>query len=345
MFYPLLIRPTVLAFAGGDAEKAHELTLRAVAQVQEHETLLRLLAWWFKANRDLSTYAGPYTLGNVMFKNRVGLAAGLDKNAVALPFWQALGFGFVEIGTVLPQPQVGNPKPRLFSLPEDEALINRFGFNSDGGKKVEQNLARLRPRIHIKIGGSVSKMKETPLEEAAQDCLRALEDIWPHIDYAVVNVSSPNTPELRNLQGVRYIENLLREIVLGVARLGKKELLVKVSPDMTENELMEVLEAVIRCGVSGLVIGNTTISRPSYLKRQTHAKEAGGLSGPPTYPLMKRLVQWVRNVSNIPLVAVGGIDHPDKIDELYSLGVNLFQILTSLVTRGPSLVPRLRAAL
>ncbi len=342
--YKSLIRPALLAYAGGDAEEAHELTLRAMVRAQESHTLLRMLAWWFKANKNIQTY-GPYKLGNVTFKNRIGLAAGLDKNAVALPFWQALGFGFVEIGTVLPRPQTGNPRPRLFGLPKHGTIINRMGFNSDGSVQVAKNLKRLRRRVQIPIGGSVSKMKETPLEHAAQDCLKALEDLWQYIDFAVVNVSSPNTPELRQLQDVKYIENLLLEITAGITRLGKKPFLVKISPDLTQAELMDILEATTRCEVDGLVVSNTTISRPKCVQHLQHSAEIGGLSGPPVYPLMKQLVTWVREVdTKIPIVAAGGIDHPDKINELNGLGVNMFQILTGLVMQGPSLIPRLRRA-
>lgn len=294
----------------------------------------------------------PFEFLGLTFKNRVGLAAGLDKNAEYLHELEALGFGFIEIGTVTPKPQPGNDKPRLFRLKPDQALINRMGFNNDGIGPVVERLKR-RP-ANLIVGGNIGKNKVTPNEEAVNDydyCFKALYD---YVDYFVVNVSSPNTPNLRELQDkgpLLAILNSLAEIRKGFVKAGKisKPILLKIAPDLTQTQLDDVIEMVKESGIEGIVSSNTTISREGLItpKAAVDAIGAGGLSGKVLFNRSNEVLNYLIQKSNgsIPVIAVGGI-HTDKdAEEKLKLGAGLVQLYTGFVYEGPALVKACAKAL
>ena len=284
------------------------------------------------------------TLNGLRFANRIGVAAGLDKNAVAAAGLARLGFGFVETGTVTPKPQAGNPKPRLFRLPEDEALVNRMGFNSAGVEAVAANLGRLRRRLGVPVGVNIGKNRDTPVEEAERDyetCLLALHDV---ADYVAVNLSSPNTPGLRALQEPALARSLVSglntlRLRLAAERGGApRALFVKLSPDLVPDDLAATALAVMEGGADGLIAVNTSTDRPPTLHSR-HASEAGGLSGAPLFATALATVQRLRQlVGDQPtLIAVGGIGSVEAAGAMFDAGADLVQVYTALVYRGPGL--------
>lgn len=348
--YRHVVFPILKALSIGDAERAHWLTLRAMQTLQSVPFVLRLIACCYEAER----YSSSLVINGVRFPNRVGVAAGLDKQAEVIPFLQALGFGFVEIGTVLPKPQTGNPHPRLARIPEWEGLWNWLGFNSEGVEVVADRLANLRHPVHIPIGGSLGKQKETPLDDAAEDYVRVLHAIGPFVNYYTVNISSPNTVGLRRLQGREYIEHLVEKVIRAEREraLNQKEnpkpVLVKLSPDLTNTELDISLEAVVRSGASGVIGGNTTITpppgfSPSATFLDEHGQPKGGYSGPFQFARTLAMVRFIRERSTIPIIACGGITSMEKAVRLRDAGANLFQIYTGFVYQGPALVQELRS--
>jgi dihydroorotate dehydrogenase len=285
------------------------------------------------------------------FPNPIGLAAGFDKNAVAVPALAALGFGFVEVGTVTRLAQPGNPRPRLFRLPEDGALINRMGFNNLGAETVAARLAHQR-KAAVPLGISLGKSKVTPLEEAVADYLGSLDALYPYGDYFAVNVSSPNTPGLRELQERDRLDALLaalqssmRRHAADEGRATPKPLLVKVAPDLNDAALDDVLEVCLARGVSGLIAVNTTLSRDG-LSAQTPSAlrdEPGGLSG---RPLLARALAVVRRLAvrsggRLPLIGCGGISTPDDARRMLDAGSSLVQLYTGFIYEGPGLPRRL----
>ena len=278
------------------------------------------------------------------FPNRVGVAAGLDKNAVAVGGLARLGFGFVEVGTVTPRPQPGNPKPRLFRLTEDRGLINRLGFNSEGAQVVAARLARLRGRLDVPVGVNIGKNRETPNDEAARDYRACLAMVNDFADYVTVNLSSPNTPGLRDLQAPAAAGALVSELVQERDRLaakgsGRTPLLVKIAPDLAPQDLAATVVAVHEAGADGIVAVNTTLSRPPAL-RSKQAAEAGGLSGRPLYPLAIDTVRRVRAaVGDGPVViGVGGVASAREIDAMLDVGADLVQVYTGFVFEGAALL-------
>ena len=281
------------------------------------------------------------------FPNPVGLAAGYDKNAAVPLVWSALGFGFAELGTITAKAQPGNPKPRIFRLEQDEALINRLGFNNEGAIAVTQRLTRVLPpsRLHpVPLGFNIGKSKVTPLEEAESDYLISLEQLFPFADYLVVNVSSPNTPELRKLQESERLGRLLetlqaRNRQLSIqAKIASKPLLVKIAPDLVDEEVTEVARIAQAVGVAGLIATNTTVARP---RLRTSIKEEGGLSGK---PLAARACEVLRILyraveGKLPLIGVGGIFSAEDAYARIRAGASLIQIYTGLIYQGP-LLPR-----
>ncbi|MGX6601211.1 quinone-dependent dihydroorotate dehydrogenase [Micromonosporaceae bacterium Da 78-11] len=319
------VRPVLFRLGGGDAETAHEFTLNRLAGLGARtRALLR------------SRYAtdAPVDAFGVRFPNPVGLAAGMDKNGLALPAWPALGFGFVEVGTVTARPQPGNDKPRLFRLRDSEAIINRMGFNNAGAAALADRLRALGP-IGVPLGVSLGKSKVTPLGDAVQDYLTSYELVHPYADYIAVNVSSPNTPGLRSLQDKSSIAELLGALV------GRKPVLVKIAPDLTEPAIAELLEVCLSHGAAGVIATNTTLARDGLADAdQPRAAEAGGLSGRPLTERARKVVHFVHTETGgrLPIIGVGGIMDADDASRLFDAGASLVQLYSGFIYKGPALV-------
>ncbi len=325
------LRPLLFSL---EAETAHHLTLYALG-VAQRSNLMRWVAE--SPPPDL-----PVRAFGIDFPNPVGLAAGLDKNGEHLDALGALGFGFIEIGTVTPRPQPGNPKPRLFRLPEHEALINRMGFNNDGVEALVRNVEQSHWRGVMGI--NIGKNKDTPNEHAADDYLACLERVYPLASYVTINVSSPNTPGLRDLQQGDSLQRLIGTLMdarekLAARHGARKPVLLKVAPDLDDAQMDAVAAAVLGSGIDGLICTNTTIDRAG-VAGSVHAGETGGLSGKPLFePSTEILRGMARRLGGaMPLVGVGGVltgsDAADKIEA----GARLVQIYSGLIYRGPWLL-------
>jgi dihydroorotate dehydrogenase len=270
----------------------------------------------------------------VRFPNAVGLAAGMDKNGVALPAWPALGFGFVEVGTVTAHAQPGNDRPRLFRLRDSEAVINRMGFNNAGAAALAARLRALG-RLPVPLGISLGKSKVTPIEQAVEDYLTSYELVRPYADYIAVNVSSPNTPGLRTLQDRAHLEAILSALV------GKVPVLVKIAPDLTDPAIAEALQACVDHGAAGVIATNTTLGRDGLAPAdQASAAQAGGLSGRPLTERAHKVVDFVHRETGgtLPIIGVGGILDPDDAVRLVDAGASLVQLYSGFIYRGPALV-------
>ncbi len=329
---------------GLDAEQAHDLTLDAIATLQG--TPLQRL--WSQPRID-----DPVQLLGLTFPNRIGLAAGLDKNGRCIDGLGAMGFGFVEVGTVTPKAQPGNPKPRLFRLPRAQALINRMGFNNDGLAAFVAHVQRsrtFRERGGV-LGLNIGKNAATPIERAADDYLLGLDAVYPHADYVAVNVSSPNTKDLRSLQGNAALDALLAALVTRREKLARAQrrtvpLLLKVAPDLDEMQVRAIAAAVERHGIDGVIATNTTVTRNA-VQGLRHADEAGGLSGAPVFEPSNRVIRALRAAlgSQRPIVGVGGVLSGADARAKLSAGADLVQIYTGLVYKGPALVSECARAL
>lgn len=323
--YSGLARRALFRIGDGDAEAAHEWTLRRLAALSRRPALLAALRRWYAVD-------APRTVFGIRFPNPVGLAAGLDKDGRALPAWPALGFGFVEVGTVTRYAQPGNPRPRLFRLPEREAIINRMGFNNAGAQALADRLAG-QPPLRVPLGISLGKSKVTPLEDAVEDYLASLRMLRPYADYIAVNVSSPNTPGLRTLQDRDHLAALLGALR---AEAGGTPVLVKIAPDLTDQAIGEVLQVCTEYGAAGVIATNTTLSREGVAGPV--AAEAGGLSGRPLAERAREVVAFVHKESDLPVIGVGGIVDPDDASRMFDAGASLVQLYTGFVYRGPALV-------
>lgn len=315
-----------------------------------HERILHLLAWLGQRGPSLELLQQLFSLRDprlevsafgLRFPNPIGLAAGFDKNAVAVRTWAALGFGHVEIGSVTALPQPGNPKPRLFRLPQDQALINRMGFNNEGAEAIALRLNRLQQTFDkppIPLGINLGKSKITPLEEAPQDYLQSLSRLWPYGDYFAINVSSPNTPGLRALQDKERLKELLAALTGFVQ--GRKPLLLKIAPDLTWEQLDEILALVADYRLSGLIATNTTTARSGL---QTPIDEAGGLSGKPLRARSLEVLQYLhaRLQGRLPIVSVGGIFSAEDVWDRLTSGATLVQVYTGFVYEGPFMLKKL----
>jgi dihydroorotate dehydrogenase len=327
-----LVRPGLFRIGGGDAEAAHEWTLRRLAGLAGRPAALAAL-------RRRYAVSAPVTAFGVRFLNPVGLAAGMDKDGVALPAWPALGFGFVEVGTVTAHAQPGNDRPRLFRLPDSEAVINRMGFNNAGAAALAGRLAALGP-LGVPLGISLGKSKVTPLESAVDDYLASYRLLRPFADYIAVNVSSPNTPGLRSLQDRSHLDTLL------AALIGDVPVLVKIAPDLSEPAIAELLQVCVDRGAAGVIATNTTLARDGLAPAdRVRAGEAGGLSGRPLAERSARIVDFVHRETGgaLPIIGVGGILDPDDATRLRDAGADLVQLYTGFIYRGPALVRRIAA--
>jgi len=325
--YERFVRPLLFSL---DAEAAHDLTVAFLQGASHLDLVLRAL----KIFRPLSN---PKTVFGLEFPNPIGLAAGLDKNGVALPAWAALGFGFIEIGTVTARPQPGNPSPRIFRFPEQLALINRLGFNNDGADAVAERLRKLRASGRwpaVPVGINIGKSKATPLEKATDDYLYSFRLLREFADYIALNVSSPNTPGLRDLQAAAALSQLLRAIG-DENRKNTKPVLVKIAPDLSMSELEELVTTCEQNEIAGIIATNTTLDHSSV---PSERDQAGGLSGAPLREKSTALVRAIAARSTIPVVASGGIFDAKSAQEKFETGAQLLQVYTGYIYRGPGLL-------
>ena len=328
---------------GLDPETAHELTMLSLARLQG--TPLE----WAYCN---GLVEDPVTLAGLRFPNRVGLAAGLDKNARCIDGLGGLGFGFVEVGTVTPKAQPGNPKPRMFRLTRADALINRLGFNNDGLDAFITNVKRSTFRAKGRLLGlNIGKNAATPIENATSDYITCLDGVYPHADYVTINISSPNTANLRALQGDEAIDGLLSAVAKRRETLAKQHgrrvpIFVKIAPDLDQAQVDVIAAALKRHGMDGVVATNTTISREA-VKGLPHAEEAGGLSGAPVLEASNRVIGQLRQAlgKGFPIIGVGGVMSGHDAVSKIRAGADVVQIYTGLIYRGPGLVSEVAHAI
>jgi dihydroorotate dehydrogenase len=336
-----LARPLLF---GLDPEQAHDLTLQALAGLQ-HTPASALWA--------LRRVTDPVTFAGLRFPNRIGLAAGLDKNGACIDGLGALGFGFIEVGTVTPLAQGGNPKPRMFRLPQANALINRLGFNNHGLQAFIANVQRARSFRAAGgiVGLNIGKNAATPIERAVDDYLLGLEGVFAHADYVSVNISSPNTKNLRELQADAALDALLgglqqRRAELQARHARQVPMFVKIAPDLDEAQVQAIAAALQRHRIDGVIASNTTLSRVA-VAGLPHADEAGGLSGAPLLHTSNQVIRWLRDAlgADYPIIGVGGVmSGPDACSKI-DAGADLVQIYTGLIYKGPALVNDAAAAL
>jgi len=324
-----LLRPLLFRL---DPETAHQLTLNALRLTGNFS-----LSKWF-LTQFYKTPSKPVQAFGLTFKNPVGLAAGYEKDAIAINGLSALGFGHLEIGTVTLKPQPGNPKPRVFRLLEDEAVINRMGFPGKGAGYVGRRLLR-SARNDVIVGVNIGKNKDTPLEEAANDYIELMKVFAPLADYLTINISSPNTVGLRRLQGREMLEELLGALEEERQKLQiKYPVLVKISPDLREEELDDAIGVILDKNMDGIIVTNTTLAREEL--RSKHWEETGGLSGSPLSARSEAILSRVLKLvdGRVPVISAGGIMSPDDAKKRLALGASLVQVYTGLIYRGPKLV-------
>lgn len=326
-----------------DPERVHYFAMNSFRLLCKIAPLKKIITSRFSVN---NSKLQTNFLG-LRFKNPVGLGAGFDKNAMYLTELEAMGFGFVEIGTVTPKGQAGNDKPRLFRLPKDKALINRMGFNNDGAEIIAERLKKWRSSVSstMVIGGNIGKNKVTPNEDAWKDYETCFKILHPYVDYFVVNVSSPNTPGLRELQEKDSLKQILtnlqsvQETMVSEAGVKLKPILLKIAPDLTNEQLDDVIELAVEIKLDGLVATNTTISREGLATAadKVNAIGAGGLSGLPVRKRSTEVVQYIRQKTNgsIPLIASGGIFTGEDAKEKMQTGAQLIQVWTGFIYVGP----------
>jgi dihydroorotate dehydrogenase len=325
--YERFVRPILFSLS---AETAHDLAIRNLRAASSWPAVLRALERFKPPDK-------PKTIFGLTFPNPIGLAAGFDKNGVALPAWAALGFGFVEIGTVTAKPQPGNPKPRIFRYPEQGALINRLGFNNDGADVVAARLQKLRASGHwprIPVGINIGKSKITPIEEATGDYLHSFRLLRPFADYIVLNISSPNTPGLRSLQNPDALKELLRAIG-HENQTSAKPVLIKIAPDLSLAELEQIIASGEQNGIAGIIATNTTVDHSAI---PASRDQTGGLSGRPLREKSTEFVRAITSRSRLPVIASGGITDAESAREKLEAGAQLLQVYTGYVYRGPGLL-------
>jgi len=321
-------------------EQAHELTMKFLSLACS----IPGLAGAIRANYWVQHPSLNVNVAGLQFPNPVGLAAGFDKDAKWLKELETLGFGFVEIGTVTPRAQSGNPKPRLFRLPDDEGIINRMGFNNDG---VEAAVERLKHRPKgLIVGGNIGKNKVTPNDQAEEDYMACFQALHPYVDYFVVNVSSPNTPGLRDLQAKEPLAKLLQSLMLkNLSKEQQRPIFLKIAPDLTDEQLDDIVDLVGETGIAGVIATNTTISRAGLNTKadEVEAMGAGGLSGAPVKNRSTEVIRYLHTKSGgaFPIIGVGGIASGADAQEKLEAGASLVQVYSGLVYEGPGLVKRI----
>lgn len=344
-FYESVVRPVMFR---QDAETAHEQGVSIMRGLSRLPWFCRLL----ESRHLRPPNSKPIELFGLQFPNRVGLAAGMDKNAACWPAAAAFGFGHVEVGTVTYHRQPGNPRPRVFRYPEEEAVINRLGFNNEGAEFVAKRLAKQLKGLkrRIPLGINIGKSKIVEIEAATEDYLKSFELLADYADYFTVNVSSPNTPDLRKLQGADHLPTLLGEIMnanvarserLGVDRLP---ILLKIAPDLSFPEIDFILETIMGLGYAGIIATNTTLARPGSF---ANVDQAGGLSGRPLNSKSTNIIRYISKATDrkLPIIGVGGIMDTESAGEKIAAGASLIQIYTGFIYRGPLFPHRLAWAL
>ena len=332
--YERLVRPLLFAI---DPEAAHHFTIACLRTVSRIDPVLQALTCFRPEPK-------PRNLFGLTFPNPIGLAAGLDKNGVALPAWAAFGFGFIEIGTVTAKAQPGNPKPRIFRFPEQHALINRLGFNNDGADMIAERLRKLRQSGRwpgVPVGVNIGKSMATPVVEANADYLHSFQVLRDFADYVVLNVSSPNTPGLRDLQGASALADLLQTIAKkNVAT--PKPIMVKIAPDLAPDQLEQIISTCEANNVAAVIATNTTLDHSSI---PLGTDQQGGLSGGPLREKSTALVRAIAASSKIPIIASGGIVDAESALEKFEAGAILIQVYTGLIYRGPGLLREIAEAI
>ena len=329
--YQRILKPLLFRL---DPEKAHHLTF-ALLKFPGVSFFIRLL--YSKQHRSLEKQ-----VFGLKFKNPVGLAAGLDKDATAFNQFGNMGFGFIEIGTVTPKGQPGNDLPRLFRLPKSEALINRMGFNNQGVEDAAKRLSRRKDK-HLIIGGNIGKNKNTPNERAVDDYVICFNALFHVVDYFVVNVSSPNTPNLRDLQEKEPLTHLLNTLQqLNLAKAIPKPILLKIAPDLTDPQLDDIIDIIKQTKIAGIIATNTTISREGLQEPAVEIEKLGpgGLSGKPLTKRSTEVIRYLKQRSGnaFPIIGVGGIHSPDDAQEKLKAGADLIQLYTGFIYKGPILL-------
>jgi len=328
-------------------ESIHYFLMNSLKALCSIGLIRKLIAWYFSPNDNrLNT-----TELHLKFQNPVGLGAGFDKNAKWLRELDTLGFGFVEIGTVTPLPQKGNEKPRLFRLPKDSALINRMGFNNDGVQAVAERLKKWRSgsqstSSNLIVGGNIGKNKVTSNEDAWKDYESCFKELHPYVDYFVVNVSSPNTPGLRELQEKESLRKILRHLqMINNGKARSKPILLKISPDLMQDQIDDILELALEIKLDGLVCTNTTVSRAGLLTRKDEIEKIGqgGLSGKPIRERSTLIIEYIhkKTEGEIPIIASGGIFTGAHAKEKLNVGADLVQVWTGFIYEGPAIVKKI----
>ncbi|MEY8848456.1 quinone-dependent dihydroorotate dehydrogenase [Psychroserpens sp. XS_ASV72] len=334
--YKTIIRPILFQF---DPEKVHHFTfsfIRTVCKIPGVESLINM-------SYQIENPQLERQLFGLTFKNPVGLAAGFDKDAKLFNELSNFGFGFIEIGTLTPKPQAGNPKKRLFRLKSDSAIINRMGFNNGGVKKAVE---RLKKNKNVLIGGNIGKNKTTPNEAAVEDYKICFNTLFDYVDYFVVNVSSPNTPNLRALQDKEPLTNLLKTLKSeNDKKLSAKPILLKIAPDLSDDQLMDIIEIVSETQIDGVIATNTTISREGLHSK--NKAEVGGLSGKPLANRSTEVIRFLAQKSNkaFPIIGVGGIHSAEDALEKLEAGADLIQLYTGFIYEGPKLIKDINKAI
>jgi dihydroorotate dehydrogenase len=339
--YKHLIRPVLFKF---DPEVIHNFTMRMLS-LNIFDNLIR--PFFTYENKSLEV-----KVGNLTFRNPIGLAAGMDKDCTALSSWEAFGFGFAEVGTVTPLPQEGNPKPRMFRLPEQGAIINRLGFNNCGADEFLKNIIDKREGLskNFVVGVNIGKNKRTELEDAYQDYRFSFEKLYEHADYFAINVSSPNTEGLRELQQKKYLNEILKSLQQLNKELDElysckaKDIFLKIAPDLTQQEVDDVIQVSIDNNLTGIIATNTTVFRETIPES---IYEHGGLSGRPLRDLSNSIIKFISDKAGekLSVIACGGVFDADDVKEKFDLGAKLVQLYTGFVYEGPFVVKRIKKEL